>query len=308
MNKKPAGVILLGVFAIIQSLPWAITMIWSQIMIGTIRSLTHNFISLTGSSIGLFIFFGGLAGYFMTTGIGMFLYKNWARIMYLITAWIAVIVQGLSTLTFLIITIASAQPALLIPFFISALFSWLYIYIVIYLNKPEIVEVFLMNYQKSDSYSLPSDFGEPIQEEKNNFNEFDSVQNQQMVLEPTKESIDTWGTQSNRDNQKTELIDGHSSIIAMLIEDLGNGRFRSHNITKEKTTIGRTPNNDIHIKNNDTVGRQHAQIVFRQGKFWLHDLASTNGSFINGKKTDKHDLIEGDEIRLGTKTLIFKSL
>ena len=177
-----------------------------------------------------------------------------------------------------------------------------------YLNKDEIIDAFSESSPKSDSYSIPSDFGEPIQNEEDDFTDFKQVENQRLVLDPTTADTGIHQRTDNADKNKTKFINSQASIIAMVIEDLGNGRYRSHNIIKEKTTIGRDSNNGICIKNNDTVGRNHAQVLFRQGKFWLHDLASTNGSFVNGKKVEKHDLIEGDEIRLGTKILIFKSL
>ena len=306
MKKKPTGVIVLGVFAILQAIPSILFLFGSHSLFSRLNHALHGRFDLMDRGIGLFVFFGLIAGYFILTGIGMFLYKNWARIMFLINTWLAVISEGISALIYLVLVFI--QPIFILAFIVTGIFFALSIYIIKYLNKDEIIAAFSELSSKSDSYSIPSDFGEPIQSEEDDFNDFEQAENQRVILEPTAADSRTRQRTGEDDRNKTKLISSQASIIAMIIEDLGNGRYRSHNITNAKTTIGRDPSNAICIKNNDTVGRQHAQVLFRQGKFWLHDLASTNGSFVNGKKVEKHDLIEGDEIRLGTKILIFKSL
>jgi hypothetical protein len=200
------------------------------------------------------------------------------------------------------------NPLLLIGFLISAIFLAALIFIIIYLNKAEVLEAFQQDSQQSDSYKIPSDFGDPVQDDANDYEEFDTARKNKVVLEPTVAAKDSSFMSEQLKTAKTRLTTYQPSIIAMVVEDLGGGRYRSYNISKEKTTIGRSNKNDIHLKDDETVGREHAQILFRQGKFWLYDLASTNSSYVNGKKIEKHDLVEGDEILLGTKLLIFKTL
>ena len=67
-------------------------------------------------------------------------------------------------------------------------------------------------------------------------------------------------------------------------------------------TIGRATNSDIHIKDS-TVSSQHAKIVTYFDASYIEDLESTNGTFVNGKRVQKHILNPGDVISVGTHTL-----
>ena len=67
-------------------------------------------------------------------------------------------------------------------------------------------------------------------------------------------------------------------------------------------TIGRSDDNDIHIKDS-TVSSHHAKIVTYYDASYIEDMGSTNGTFVNGKKVQKHILHPGDVITLGTHTL-----
>lgn len=68
--------------------------------------------------------------------------------------------------------------------------------------------------------------------------------------------------------------------------------------THRPFTVGRDPGNDI-ILRDPKVSRHHAEIVFERGFFVLHDLASANGSFVNGKRVRVAPLTHGSRLRLG---------
>jgi pSer/pThr/pTyr-binding forkhead associated (FHA) protein len=68
--------------------------------------------------------------------------------------------------------------------------------------------------------------------------------------------------------------------------------------THRPFTVGRDPGNDI-ILRDPKVSRHHAEIVFERGFFVLHDLASANGPFVNGKKIRVAPLTHGAQLRLG---------
>ena len=67
-------------------------------------------------------------------------------------------------------------------------------------------------------------------------------------------------------------------------------------------SIGRSDDNDIHIKDS-TVSSHHAKIVSYFDASYIEDLGSTNGTFVNGKKIQKHILNPGDVISVGTHSL-----
>lgn len=72
------------------------------------------------------------------------------------------------------------------------------------------------------------------------------------------------------------------------------------------TSIGRSLDNDIVIEDN-RVSRRHAQIRVQHGAFCLYDLASANGTRVNGLPADKVVLRDGDSISLGGVILAFHS-
>lgn len=69
-------------------------------------------------------------------------------------------------------------------------------------------------------------------------------------------------------------------------------------ITKEKTTLGRRPYNDIVI-DNLAVSGEHALLHATGGEVAIEDLNSTNGTYINGKAVKKQQLSHGDVVEIG---------
>jgi pSer/pThr/pTyr-binding forkhead associated (FHA) protein len=81
-----------------------------------------------------------------------------------------------------------------------------------------------------------------------------------------------------------------------------DGTEKSYRLqTHRPFTIGRDPGNDIVLRD-PKVSRHHAEVVFERGFFVLHDLASANGSFINGKRIRVAPLTHGSQLRLGNTT------
>ncbi len=68
---------------------------------------------------------------------------------------------------------------------------------------------------------------------------------------------------------------------------------------------GVTPLSRTQINPGDPdISRNHAQIVFRGGEWWLHDLKSVNGTYVNGRRIYEPTIIKpGTEIRLGKTRL-----
>lgn len=69
-------------------------------------------------------------------------------------------------------------------------------------------------------------------------------------------------------------------------------------LTKDRTTLGRRPYNDIVI-DNLAVSGEHAVIEMSPGAVYLEDLNSTNGTYVNGKTIKKQLLKNEDSIEVG---------
>jgi hypothetical protein len=70
-------------------------------------------------------------------------------------------------------------------------------------------------------------------------------------------------------------------------------------------TLGRGLGNDI-ILEDSRVSRHHAQLRYRQRRFWISDMGSTNGTFVNGEPVSETALRDGDTISLGGLELVFR--
>jgi pSer/pThr/pTyr-binding forkhead associated (FHA) protein len=86
--------------------------------------------------------------------------------------------------------------------------------------------------------------------------------------------------------------------MAKLILSMDGLVLKEINLTKERTTIGRKPHNDIQI-DNLAVSGEHAVIVNILQDSFLEDLGSTNGTVVNGQAIKKHFLQNNDIIELG---------
>jgi pSer/pThr/pTyr-binding forkhead associated (FHA) protein len=78
-------------------------------------------------------------------------------------------------------------------------------------------------------------------------------------------------------------------------------------LDQEETSIGRKPENTIHIDNLAVSGR-HARVLKIGNKAILEDMGSTNGTLVNDKQITKHILQHGDRIGIGKHSLVFVNI
>jgi pSer/pThr/pTyr-binding forkhead associated (FHA) protein len=76
----------------------------------------------------------------------------------------------------------------------------------------------------------------------------------------------------------------------------------AHPITTAPIKAGRLKTCEIHLAH-DTVSREHAEFRQENGKLWLKDHDSRNGTFVNDKQVSEATIAIGDEIRLGRVVL-----
>ena len=86
--------------------------------------------------------------------------------------------------------------------------------------------------------------------------------------------------------------------MAKLILSLDGQQIKEFDISKERTTIGRKPHNDIQI-DNLAVSGEHAMIMTILNDSFLEDLGSTNGTMVNGQPVKKHFLQSEDVVEIG---------
>jgi pSer/pThr/pTyr-binding forkhead associated (FHA) protein len=71
-------------------------------------------------------------------------------------------------------------------------------------------------------------------------------------------------------------------------------------------TIGRGGQNDVALESDEFASARHVRIEPRRDGVWLHDLGSTNGTYVNGVRIDgPRRLAPGDVVRVGETELRF---
>ena len=75
-------------------------------------------------------------------------------------------------------------------------------------------------------------------------------------------------------------------------------------LTKDRTTLGRRPYNDVVI-DNLAVSGEHAVLQMMGNEVYLEDLNSTNGTYVNGKAIKKQQLQNNDTVEIGKYKIKF---
>ncbi len=75
-------------------------------------------------------------------------------------------------------------------------------------------------------------------------------------------------------------------------------------VDAEVTSVGRAPDSDVFL-DDVTVSRRHAEFRRRDGAFFVHDVGSLNGTYVNGERVETTKLASGDEVQIGKFKLVF---
>ncbi|TMC23233.1 MAG: FHA domain-containing protein [Chloroflexi bacterium] len=94
-------------------------------------------------------------------------------------------------------------------------------------------------------------------------------------------------------------------VLALLSIRNGPMAGRAYRFHQDVTTIGRTNGNDLVISGL-TVSRRHARLWFDQGRWYLEDLQSANGTMVNNMRiTRPVALNDGDIVNFGDEVVVF---
>ncbi len=90
---------------------------------------------------------------------------------------------------------------------------------------------------------------------------------------------------------------------ALLVGVRGPNRGSRFLLDRDVVTVGRHPDSDIFL-DDITVSRRHAEFRRDAHRFWLHDVGSLNGTYVNGERADDQLLETGDEVQIGKFKLV----
>jgi pilus assembly protein CpaF len=87
-------------------------------------------------------------------------------------------------------------------------------------------------------------------------------------------------------------------MFAIIISEKG-GAERRESFDKNEINVGRVQGNDLMLPKGN-VSKHHARLLYRDGRFIVTDLKSTNGTYVNGRKIAQATIVrEGDKIYIG---------
>jgi FOG: FHA domain len=100
-----------------------------------------------------------------------------------------------------------------------------------------------------------------------------------------------------------DIAGRNSDYFLEIIEgpDLG----QTFALQKGDVFIGRHAQCDL-VLHDPEVSRRHLKITSEENGWWLDDLGSTNGSFVNGQRITHQTTAPGDRIQIGQSTLVIK--
>jgi pSer/pThr/pTyr-binding forkhead associated (FHA) protein len=102
-----------------------------------------------------------------------------------------------------------------------------------------------------------------------------------------------------RDLRMQTLILAAQKTPTITLTRIGMDEFEPVSFQKSEIFIGRELTSSLPIID-DTVSGQHARLAYRHNQWWVEDLKSTNGTFLNDEPVQTMTvLVSGDEIRVG---------
>ena len=96
-------------------------------------------------------------------------------------------------------------------------------------------------------------------------------------------------------------------VVGWLVVMSGNQKGIDFRLFDGVNNIGAAADNDVVITD-EYLSSKHCMIRYEDGRYEFKDNDSTNGSFLNERRTSKDELVDNDTIRLGRTEMRFKAL
>lgn len=124
---------------------------------------------------------------------------------------------------------------------------------------------------------------------------------QQVVAAPAKQALKTQAFVMDAQGGP-----GSMQLLGWLIPLQGPQKGELFTLNPN-TSIGTDPKSTV-VLNDKFMSSKHAEIKAENGMWVLKDAGSTNGTYVNNKRVDRHELVDNDFVKFGSAMLKFKSL
>ena len=106
------------------------------------------------------------------------------------------------------------------------------------------------------------------------------------------------------ETQAVDLEQMAAEGAALVIRSGGGRSGESFPLSGDRISIGRSPDAAVFL-DDVTVSRNHALIVRRRDGLYIDDLGSLNGTYVNRRRIESHELQHGDELQVGKYKLTY---
>lgn len=110
--------------------------------------------------------------------------------------------------------------------------------------------------------------------------------------------------EETRVSSVSRIVDKTFASDSCLVTIYGRELGKQHKLEQEVTTIGRGAENHV-VLDMDNVSRRHARVLVRSDGFFVEDLQSTNGTYVNDQEVEIERLRNGDLVKIGGAILKF---
>ncbi len=115
---------------------------------------------------------------------------------------------------------------------------------------------------------------------------------------------DEWDEETGTTDLESVRRAGDKERRACLTILTGSAAGQLFKCAKATIVMGRAPSADLKL-DDDGISRHHARLRCETGRSWVQDLASRNGTFVNGERIDGDvELKDGDKIQVGRGTVL----
>ncbi len=231
------------------------------------------------------ILVGGLD---IAVGWGLWTLQDWARITAIILLALSAIGNLFAGVGLLVgVNIGGYPLSLPGPGIASLLFAGIAAWLIWYLLKPEITDIFRGGVVSAPlPLTMPAPPPPPVS----------TVPQQPPAPVPSVRPP----------RQPTVPVDVPPAPIGLLVLRSGPRTGQQFGLKRGRNTVGRDSSRADIVLEGETVSGEHARVQFEQGQFYVYDLASTNGTFVNNRRIQRQMLMDGDVVRFGNAQLVFK--
>jgi len=275
-QQQPSGVVVAAMICVLEGILW----------------VALGLTGLTGPLALITAFLGGtgIAVVFLILGVVMFIIawglwalQDWARIAAIIVSILiamgglggGLMIWGIVALAFILPYVGGLALTLLVAH------AWM----IYYLLQPGVAAAFAGGYQRPLYRPVPTIQAPPP---------VSTVPPPAPTVAPKVGPL-----------TRTRLIGQPSPVVSWLVVKSGQYAGQQYRLEAE-TVLGRDGNRCHFVVDDDSVSRQHAKIKFERGQYFVYDLGSANGTYINNARIQKQMLMDGDILRVGNTSLVFK--